>query len=89
MKPNIYSQNMKVLRKTLPELAKLISGELSADCEYVIEESKSKEPTLAVKTGDKTTQVHSKYDPAREAKQQIEKSELVNPKLLVICGLGL
>lgn len=89
MKPNIYSQNMKALRKNLPELAKLISGELSADCEYIIEESKSKELTLALKTGDKTTQIHSKYDPAREAKQQIEKSELVNPKLLVICGLGL
>lgn len=67
----------------------MISSELTADCEYVIEESKSKELTLAIKSGDKTTQIHSKYDPVREAKQQIEKSEIVNPKLLVICGLGL
>ncbi len=89
MKPNIFAKNMKVLRKRMPVLARALELSNGSDCEYIVEQAKNSSMTLAVKKDDKLFQIHSKYNPQREAKQQVVNMKLVNPKLLVILGLGL
>ncbi|OQA07911.1 MAG: hypothetical protein BWY66_01213 [bacterium ADurb.Bin374] len=87
--PTHYAKNMKVLRKRLPLLAKVVEMNESSPITYLVEPSKAKVPTLAVKVGETATQIHSKYDPVREAEQQIMGMNFKNPKLLMILGLGL
>ncbi len=89
MKPNIYAKNMKVLRKRMPVLVKALEANIATDCEYIVEQAKNSSMTLAIKKDGRTHQIHSKYNPQREAKQQVVNMKLVNPKLLVILGLGL
>ncbi len=89
MKANIYAKNMKVLRRRMPVLARALDEVPGTGCEYIVEEAKDGSMTLAIKQDDKIYQVHSKYNPQREAVQQVENSKFVNPKLLVILGLGL
>ncbi len=91
MKSSFYAKNMKVLRKRMPVFARAIenAGSFPKDCEYIIESAKNSSPTLAIKKDDKVFQVHSKYNPQREAKQQVENSKFKNPRLLLILGLGL
>ncbi len=89
MKSNVYARNMKVLRRRMPVLAKAMEMIPPSGCEYIVEEAKDGSMTLAIRQDDKVYQVHSKYNPQREAAQQIENSKLVNPKLLLVLGLGL
>lgn len=89
MKSSVYSKNMKVLRKRMPIMVKALAMSKVSDCEYLVEPAKNSSPTLAIKKADKIHQIHSKYNPQREAVQQVTSMELVNPKLLVIFGLGL
>ena len=89
MKSNLYSRNMKILRKRMPVFEKALEMSRGSDCEYLVEEAKNGSMTLAIKQGDKLHQVHSRYDPQREAKQQVAGMNLVNPKILVVLGLGL
>lgn len=88
MKAKVYSKNLKVLRRTSQVLAKLVEGYTKPLSEYEVQLAKNNSPTLAKKVDGKTFQIHSKYNPEREATQQIEGSGLVNPKILVFCGLG-
>jgi len=90
MKQDYYSRNMKVLRKRQPLLAKALEMEFPALGEYLVEPAKNGSPTLAIKTPDgKLHQVHSRYDPEKEARQQILGQKYRNPKLFVALGLGL
>lgn len=89
MKPNIYAKNLKMLRKRMPVLAKALEVSKGSDCEYIVEQAKNSSMTLSIKKDGKVQQIHSKYNPQREAKQQVVDMKLVNPKLLVILGLGL
>ncbi len=89
MKSNVLARNMKVLRRRMPVLAKALEVMPPSDCEYIVEEAKDGSPTLAIKKEGKVYQVHSRYNPIKEAEQQVQNSNLVNPKLLVILGLGL
>ncbi len=89
MKSNIYARNMKVLRRRMPVLVKALEMNPASDCEYIVEPAKDGSMTLAMKKDDRVYQIHSKYNPQREALQQVQSSKLVNPKLLVILGLGL
>ncbi len=89
MKSNVQARNMKVLRRRMPVLAKAIEVMPPSECEYIVEEAKDGSPTLAIRKEGKVYQVHSRYNPQKEADQQVQNSNLVNPKLLVILGLGL
>lgn len=89
MKSNFYAKNMKILRKRMPVLEKALAMSRRSDCEYIVEPAKSGVMTLAIRQGEKLHQVHSRYDPQREAKQQVLGMNLVNPKILVVLGLGL
>ncbi|PKL42487.1 MAG: hypothetical protein CVV41_13120 [Candidatus Riflebacteria bacterium HGW-Riflebacteria-1] len=89
MKSNFYSRNMKILRKRMPVLEKALDMSRGSDCEYIADEAKSGAMTLAIKQNDKLHQVHSRYDPEREAKQQVSGMNMVNPKIIIVLGLGL
>ncbi|KAF1081476.1 MAG: hypothetical protein GQF41_2282 [Candidatus Rifleibacterium amylolyticum] len=89
MKSNFYSRNMKILRKRMPVLEKALELSRGSDFEYIVEPAKNGDMTLAIKQDDKVYQIHSRYDPRREAKQQVLGKKLVNPKILVVLGLGL
>lgn len=89
MKSNFYSRNMKILRKRMSVLEKALEKSRGSDCEYLVEEAKNGSMTLAIRHNDKLYQVHSRYDPQREAAQQVTGMNLVNPKILVVLGLGL
>lgn len=89
MKPTVYAKNMKMLRKRMPVIARALELSRVSDCEYLVEQAKNSSMTLAIKKDGKIHQIHSKYNPQREAKQQVVSMKLVNPKLLVILGLGL
>ena len=89
MKPSVYSKNLKVMRKKMPIFAKALEMSKGSDCEYNIERAKNSSKTLAIKKDGKVFQIHSKYNPQREAKQQIINMKFVNPRILLILGLGL
>jgi hypothetical protein len=89
MKSSVYAKNMKVLRKRMPVLSRALEMSKGADCEYQVSRAKNSSMTLAIKKDDKVFQVHSKYNPQREAVQQVANMGFRNPKLLVITGLGL
>ncbi len=89
MKSNFYAKNMKILRKRMPVLEKALDMSRGSDFEYIVEPAKNGAMTLAIKHEDKVYQIHSRYDPQREAQQQVLGKKLVNPKILVILGLGL
>ena len=88
MKNNVYAKNMNLLRKRMPILAKALEASSGSDCEYIVEQAKNTSMTLAIKNNGRLYQVHSKYNPQREAVGQIENTKLVNPKLLLVFGLG-
>jgi hypothetical protein len=91
MKSSFYAKNMKVLRKRMPVFARAVetANNFPTDCEYIVDKAKNSSPTLAIKKDGKVFQIHSKYNPQREAKQQVEGNKFKNPRLLVIFGLGL
>lgn len=89
MKSSVYARNMKVLRKRMAVLARAIEMSQGSDCEYLVERAKNSSNTLAIKKDDKIFQIHSKYNPQREASQQVTNMGFKNPKILVILGLGL
>lgn len=88
MKAKVYSKNLKVLRKASQVLARMVEGYTKPLSEYEVQLAKNNSPTLARLVDGKSYQIHSKYNPEREATQQIDGSDLQNPKLLVFCGLG-
>lgn len=70
-------------------LAKALGMSKDSDCKYIVERAKNSSPTLAIQKDDKVFQIHSKYNPQREAKQQVVNMKFVNPRILLILGLGL
>lgn len=86
---DIFAKNMKVLRKRMPILSEAIEKLAESDCDYIVTEAKSGAKTLSIKKGDKVFQVHSKYDPIKEAHQQLENAKFINPKIMMVLGLGL
>lgn len=84
-----YAKNMKILRKRLPVLAKVVEMNAPSPITYSVEPAKTKVPTLSVKAGETIAQIHSRYDPVREAEQQIVNMNFRNPRLLMVLGLGL
>lgn len=89
MKSSVYAKNMKILRKRMGVLAQAMEMSQGSDCEYIVETAKNSSKTLAIKKDDKVYQIHSKYNPQREAVGQVENMHFINPKLLVVFGLGL
>jgi hypothetical protein len=89
MKSSVYAKNMKVLRKRMGVLDRALQMSQGSECEYIVEQAKNSSKTLAIKKDDKIFQIHSKYNPQREASQQVKNMGFRNPKMLVILGLGL
>ncbi|MBF0498599.1 MAG: motility associated factor glycosyltransferase family protein [Candidatus Riflebacteria bacterium] len=89
MKSNVYASNMRCLRRRHPILAKIIEMDDNNPYRYIVENAKNESPTLAIEAKGKRHQIHSKYDPQKEALQQVKGLEFKNPKLAVLFGLGL
>ncbi|MBF0409915.1 MAG: motility associated factor glycosyltransferase family protein [Candidatus Riflebacteria bacterium] len=89
MKKDIYAANMKILRKHHPLFATLIELNEPSDYQYVNETAKNGSCTLSISYSGKNIQIHSRYDPEKEAAQQISGMNFRNPKLLIIFGIGL
>jgi len=89
MKSNLYSVNMRFLRKAHAILAKAIEMAEPSPFTYLAADAKSGAATLAVEVAGKSHQLHSKYDPEKEAVQQINGMKFPNPRLVIIFGLGL
>ncbi|MFZ2956856.1 MAG: 6-hydroxymethylpterin diphosphokinase MptE-like protein [Candidatus Ozemobacteraceae bacterium] len=89
MKSNVYASNMRCLRGRHPILAKIIEINEPSPCSYTVDTAKNGSPTLAITLNGKTNQIHSKYDPLKEATQQVKGMGFKNPRLAVIFGLGL
>ncbi|MBU1109266.1 MAG: DUF115 domain-containing protein [Candidatus Riflebacteria bacterium] len=73
----------------MPVLEKALEMSRGSECEYLIDDAKNGSVTLAIKHNDKLYQIHSRYDPQREATQQVLGMNLVNPKIILVLGLGL
>lgn len=86
---NIYQNNLKVLKKRMPIIYQAINSCPESDCEYIVSDAKSGAKTLAIKKDGKIYQVHSKYDPVKEAEKQLENAKLINPKVMMVMGFGL
>ena len=86
---NIYQNNLKVLKKRMPIIYQAVNSCPESDCEYIVSDSKSGAKTLAIKKDGKVFQVHSKYDPVKEAEKQLENAKLINPKVMMVMGFGL
>lgn len=84
-----YAANMKVVRRRLAILARAIEKAGPSPWSYVCEPSRQGGMTMAVRTGDQTVQVHSRYDPDKEARQQVRDRKFRNPRLVLVLGLGL
>jgi hypothetical protein len=57
---------------------------------YTVQASKSGPPTVAVQTADgRSTFLHSRYEPAQEAKRLVETLEIADQIVYYIFGLGL
>ena len=89
MNEQIYKHNISLLKKYTPNLLDLANANIKSEYEYIIDQAKNGSKTLSIKYNDKIYQIHSKYNPEREAEQQIEKSEMLSPNILVINGIGL
>lgn len=89
MKSSVYAKNMKILRKRMGILVQALEMSSGSDCEFIVETAKNSSKTLAIKKDEKVFQIHSKYNPQREAVQQVENMGFKNPKMLVILGMGL
>lgn len=89
MKSNVYAKNLKIMRKKMGLLVKAIDEDKGSECQYIVTQAKNSSPTLAIKKEDKVFQIHSKYNPQREATQQLKSMNLINPKVLLIFGIGL
>jgi len=89
MKPTLYSKNMKLLRARMGILAKAIEVAGPSPFTYLTELSKKGSMTLAIKTAEKVYQIHSKYDPVKEAMQQVAGQNFRNPRIILVLGLGL
>ena len=85
----IYDKNIKVLKQRMPIIYQAVNSCPESDCEYIVSDAKSGEKTLAIKKEGKTYQIHSKYDPIKEAEQQLTNAKLKNPKVMMILGFGL
>ncbi len=88
-KGDLFGANMRVLRRHHPELARRIEENPPPAYDYQVEPARNGSPTLSLLSGGKTIQIHSRYDPEKEATQQLDGAKLRNPKLLLILGLGL
>lgn len=89
MKSNLYSINMRCLRKLHPIFAKAIEMAEPSPYSYVVSDAKNGSSTLAIEFAGKAHQIHSKYDPEKEALQQIKGTKFQNPRLVIVFGLGL
>lgn len=83
-----FQSNIKILEQRNPILARFLCS-LSLSDEYICEPSKKGDMTLSVRSGDRSIRLHSAYDPAREANQQIANTEISPTADLVCFGFGL
>ena len=90
MKDNLFKQNLRVLEKSFPDLAKKVyETELSDD--IVLITAKDGSPTAKIRTQKGEILLHSKVDPVLEAKriaERVVREETGEGYLLAGLGLG-
>jgi hypothetical protein len=84
-----FTLNIKFLEKHHAILARILSHQHPDLFQYEVTKAKNGQLTLAIDDGKKKLQVHSKYDPEKEALQQIRQKNYLNPRILIVFGFGL
>lgn len=85
----LFVKNFQCIQKFNPILAKFLEQDFPELAKYHVSDSKSGLPTLSIEVGGKITQIHSKYDPVKEAFQQIKSVKFQNPRILIVLGFGM
>jgi len=90
LEPNpVFLRNMAQLWRLDPRLAQQID-ELPLEASLDILPSKTGPPTARVTTADgRTIYLHSRHDPAREARDFCDTLEKTDAACVILCGLGL
>jgi len=82
-------RNLAALWASEPNLARAVESAMESEG-YPLEPSKSGQPTLRVQTSDgRTTYLHSRYEPAKEAGKLIESIEVERKTTFYVLGFGL
>jgi hypothetical protein len=82
-------RNLAALWASEPNLARAVESDLETEG-YLLEPSKSGLPTVRVQTSDgRTTYLHSRYEPVREAEKLIESIEVERKTTFYVLGFGL
>jgi len=82
-------RNLAALWASEPNLARAVESALETEG-YPLEPSKSGLPTVRVQTPDgRTTYLHSRYEPAKEAEKLIESIEVERKTTFYVLGFGL
>jgi len=82
-------RNLAALWASEPNLARAVESALETEG-YPLEPSKSGLPTVRVQTQDgRTTYLHSRYEPAKEAEKLIESIEVERKTTFYVLGFGL
>lgn len=84
-----WVKNIKALRHRDRKLANLIETACPSTWSYGTIASVKGPLSLAMKNGDKTVSIHSRYDPIREAQMQRKAFDMWNPRLVMVLGVGL
>ena len=87
MKMDYFQANIKALSVKQPELAGFLS---TADRPHVkVSPSAEGAPTAAVERGGETVELHSRYNPTREARQTLKKENYDGADHFIFLGFGL
>lgn len=91
-KQELYKKNLNLLHKKYPSLAHRLdeikeNGLLRE--KYIVDVTKNGLYTLAIKHNFEKIQIHSRYDPVKEAISIVKSANIQNHKLLLLLGIGL
>ncbi|MBN2319503.1 MAG: motility associated factor glycosyltransferase family protein [Acidobacteria bacterium] len=84
---NHFASNVSLLSKRQPELARMLQ-----DIEYKrvrVFESVRGGPTASYKKGESELSLHSRYEPMKEARQTLGKTDCSNSDYFIFLGFGL
>jgi hypothetical protein len=84
---NYFESNLALLSCRQPELALQLSNAQSAKVKLF--SSASGIPTASYEKGSASLSLHSRYDPIKEARQIVKKSDIAGADYFVLIGFGL
>ncbi|MGB9887725.1 MAG: motility associated factor glycosyltransferase family protein [Moorellales bacterium] len=84
----IYEENQRHLGKYFPGVFRALAGVALPGGRYVVETTKSGQPTIRAQLGGQEVYLHSRYDPVEEARRWVSASVNGNCRHVVFYGFG-